>query len=484
MAYHRARAPKVCSRGRTALLALLASLSAAIANYARADDALSVTDAAPARPVIEFNRWKEDWSVLANPDVPAESLDSLKYIPLSSTDPQTYLSLGANVRERFESNDAVSFGTTGNREENYVISRLEADADMRIAEQIQIFTQLQSDFAPGKEVRTPVDQDRLSLEQAFIAVTESLGGGILKVRVGRQQFAFDLQRFVSVRDGPNVRQSYDAVWADYEIGRWRLISFYSHPVQNRDEHPFDDYSSGHLTYGGFRAERKLTSFMALAVSYSQFTQDKVTFATTTGNERREILDMHLSGALQGFDWDVEGMNQIGRLGDKVIRAWAYGSLGGYTFNQLRWTPRVGLQIDAASGNKNPNGGQINTFNPLFPNGYYVTLAGYTGYVNFVHVKPSVTVHPREGVRVMLAVGAQWRESTADAVYTQPDIPVASTAGHPGNYTGTYEQFRTDWTLSPHTSVALELVHFAIGDVLRAAGGHDSNYAGAEFRFAW
>lgn len=484
MALHRARLPKRPARRRSALLGLLAALSATSANHARADDAPVATDGAPMRPVIEFNRWQEDWSVLADPDVPREPLDSLKYIALSSEDPETYLSLGANVRERFESNDAVNFGTNGNKAENYLISRLEAHADMRIAKQLQVFTQLQSDFAPDKEVLTPVDQDRLGLEQAFIAVTESMGRGILKVRVGRQQFAFDLQRFVSVRDGPNVRQSYDAVWADYEIGQWRLISFYSHPVQNRDEHAFDDYSSGHLTYGGFRVERKLTSFMSLAAYYSQFTQDRVTFAGTTGNERRQIGDMHLSGALHGFDWDVEGMNQTGSLGEKVIRAWAYGSLGGYTFTEMPWAPRVGLQIDAASGNRNPNGNELNTFNPLFPNGYYVTLAGYTGYVNFVHVKPSLTVHPRQGMRMMLAVGAQWRESTADAVYTQPDIPVANTAGHAGKYTGTYGQFRTDWTLSAHTAVALELVHFAIGDALRAAGGHDGNYAGAEFRYGW
>jgi hypothetical protein len=40
--------------------------------------------------------------------------------------------------------------------------------------------------------------------------------------LGRQQIAFDLQRFISVRDGRNVRQSHDAAWADYERGRWRL----------------------------------------------------------------------------------------------------------------------------------------------------------------------------------------------------------------------------------------------------------------------
>ena len=46
----------------------------------------------PDRPAIAFNRWSEDWSVLADPDVPREPLDELKYIPLSDGDARTYLS--------------------------------------------------------------------------------------------------------------------------------------------------------------------------------------------------------------------------------------------------------------------------------------------------------------------------------------------------------------------------------------------------------
>lgn len=488
---------------------LAAATLAAIAlckgmQYAEANDAAEPTnnvDAQPApavseplpdsppartvtRPAIAFHRWQEDWSVLANPDVPREPLDELKYIPLSAGDPNTYLSLGANARERFEANDAANFGTGTSRNADYVISRVEVHSDLRIASQVQIFTQLQSDFAPGKTVLTPVDQDRLDLEQAFITVTEPLDGGTIKVRVGRQQIGFDLQRFISVRDGPNVRQSYDAVWVDYERGPWRFISFYSHLVQDRDLRPFDDYSNDHLTYGGVHAERQLTSNSSLSVALSRFTQDGARFPSVTGNERRHILDLHYAGKHAGIDWDLEAMGQGGDMDGENIRAWAVGTLAGYTFAVVPWTPRVGLQVDAASGDKNRNDHQLNTFNPLFPNGYYVTLSGYTGYVNFIHVKPSVTLFPLSRLKLMLAGGVQWRETTADAVYTQPDIPVPGTAGRPGAYTGTYAQFRCDWALTSHLSFAVELVHLAIGATVRAVGGHDGNYAGVQLGYGW
>ena len=172
-----------------------------------------------------FNRWQEDWSVLADPRVPRQPFDELKYIPLSDSDRYTYLSFGAGTRDRFESNNAANFGTGSNAAQNYIISRNEFDADLRIANQIQAFVQFQADYAPWKTMLTPVDVNRLDLEQAFVVLTEPVGGGTLKLRAGRQQFAFDLQRFVSVRDGPNVRQSYDAGWADYENGPWRFITF-------------------------------------------------------------------------------------------------------------------------------------------------------------------------------------------------------------------------------------------------------------------
>src|ERR1700722_1115544 len=127
---------------------------------ARADDETTST---PQRPAIMFNGFQEDWSVLADPRVPREPFDEFKYIPLSDTDRYTYLSFGADTRERFESNNAANFGTGPNRSQNYVISRNEFDADLRIANQLQAFVQFQADYAPWKTILTPVDRDKLDL---------------------------------------------------------------------------------------------------------------------------------------------------------------------------------------------------------------------------------------------------------------------------------------------------------------------------------
>ncbi|MDR3442457.1 MAG: alginate export family protein [Legionella sp.] len=438
----------------------------------------------PKRPSIMFNRWQEDWSVLADPRIPQAPFDELKYIPLSKTDPKTYLSLGVNLRERFESNDAVNFDVGNSVPQSYLISRFEPHADLHIANRLQSFVQLQSDFAPWKTIITPVDKNRLDLEQAFAALVEPISDGLFKFRVGRQQFAFDLQRFISVRDGPNVRQSYDAIWGDYEYGPWRYISFYSRPVVARDLRAFDDYSSSHYTFSGFRIERKVAGFGKVNSYLAHYKKDNMNYVSVSGNERRNLLDVRAVGIGSVFDWDFEVMGQEGSIADKKIRAWAIGSRSGYTLKEKKWTPRIGFQLDAASGNHDPNGAILGTFNPLFPNGYYITLAGYTGYTNFIHLKPSLTIYPNSSFSAMIAAAALWRETTADAVYTQPMIPIPGSAGEGGRYTGSYSQLRFDWLISTHFTSALEAVHFQVAEALRQVGGKNSDYVGVEIKFGW
>ena len=390
-------------RGRPVALSQLAQLTSALAVLSLTF--VRVSADTPDRPAIAFNRWSEDWSVLADPDVPREPLDDLKYIPLSDSDAHTYLSLGANIRERFETND-TNFGTRANRQNEYLLSRVETHADLRVAGQIQVFFQLQSDTAPGKDRLSPVDQDRLGIEQGFVAVSEPCGNGAVLVRMGRLEVGFDLQRFLSARDGPNVRQSYDGVSVAYTLGTWRVNALYTHPVENRDSSSFDDYSGPRLSFDLLRLERELTSSSSLSTYVAEFRQDDVQFPSASGNERRDLAEVRFAGVSGRFDWDAEAMSQIGRIGSQAIRSWATGVVVGETLGSSSVQPRITLQVDAASGDKSAADNQLNTFNPLFPSGYYFTQAGYTTYANLVHLKAGVSITALDSVKLTTGVGVE------------------------------------------------------------------------------
>ncbi|RUL78997.1 alginate export family protein [Dyella choica] len=447
-----------------------------------ADDAANQTS--PARPAIDFFRWQEDWSVLADPRVPRMPGDALKYLAFSKHDPKRYLSLGVTLRERVVSVDPPLFGAAGGGHQNYLLHRLQVHADAHLTDNTRLFVQLENALAPWLDHPKSVDANRLDLRLAFVDTQRKLGDGLFKLRIGRQEMGFDLQRFISVRDGPNVRQAYDAIWADYERGAWRISGFVSQPVQYRNLSAFDDFSNRHLLFGGVRVQRRLTAGSEVSVSFSDFRQDRVHFLAASGNEERQSWDVHYKGNAQALDWDVEGVKQGGSIDAKNVDAWAFGSLAGWTFKQWGWTPRIGMQLDAASGNHNLTGRVVETFNPLFPNGYYVTMSGYTGYTNFVHFKPSLALVPRDGVKLTASFGMLWRQTLQDAIYVQPDIPVPGTAGKPGRRSSIYAELQVNWNAARNLAFSLEADRYFVAPVLRRAGGKDSNYLGVEMRWGW
>ncbi|MBN3728204.1 alginate export family protein, partial [Burkholderia sp. Ac-20379] len=436
-----------------------------------------------SRPLPAFNRWQENWGVLADPCVPRRPFDALKYIPLGS-DPAWYLSLGANLRERFELNNTPLFGLGSAKADSWLIQRAQVHADARFGPHVQAFVQFEDARVWGKNAVSPVDKNPLDLEQAFVAYVGQLGAGTFKARVGRQEMAFDLQRFIATRDGPNVRQAFDAVWADYELGKWRYIGYVTRPVQYRDVNTFDDVSNRHLRFSGVRIERTGFGPGDLSAYWSRYERDGASFGDAKGNERRDVFDARYAGKSAPFDWDIEAMGQTGRVGASTVGAWAFGALGGYTLAALPGTPRIGLQVDGASGDRHPGDGHLGTFNPLFPNGYYFTLAGYAGYSNLIHVKPSLTFKLTPKLTLLTALGFQWRATTADSVYGQGMAAVPGTAGHGDLWTGMYAQVRADWLVADNVALAVEGVHFVVGDSLRAMGARNADYLGVEAKFGW
>lgn len=463
-------------------LGLILAWAGAVRSPAQAAE--GVVETIPVRPTPLTNRWAEDWSVLRDPALRTGPFDGLKYIPIFADDPKTYLSLGLTLRDRFEGNRTPGFGVGGPRGDAYVIQRLQFHLDAHLNENWQVFTQFEDARAFDKRRVLSVDENPLDLRLAFLAYTKTFEAGTFKVRAGRQDFAFDLQRFVSSRDGPNVRQSFDALWADWETTDWRILGFVSQPVQYRFAEPFDDVSKRDFRFSTLRFEHKVFGDQELSGYYGLYEREGASFLDASGGERRDVLDVRFAGAAHGFDWDLEAMGQTGHVGPATVDAWALGSRVGYTLAGLPGTPRLGLQADAASGDRHAGDGRVGTFNPLFPNGYYFTLAGYTSYANLIHLKPSLTIRPLPGLAISGAVGLQWRMTTADAVYVQPSNPVPGTAGRGRLWTGAYGQIRVDYVFAPGLTGAVEAVHFTAGDTIREAGGKDGDYLGVELRYAW
>jgi hypothetical protein len=140
-------------------------------------------------------------------------------------------------------------------------------------------------------------------------------------------------------------------------------------------------------------------------------------------------------------------------------------------------PRLGLKANIASGDSNPKDRTLGTFNPLFPKNAYFTEADLVAPTNFIDVFPTVTVRPAETVEVTTGVDVLWRESTHDAFYRIPLVPLVRSTTSNASYIGSMFNLEVGWQIDQHLKVSAAYVHFFAGPVITDASGKDVDYVG-------
>jgi hypothetical protein len=99
----------------------------------------------------------------------------LKYFQLAR-DPSRYLSLGADLRERFEY--LHDRGWQAGNDDAYLLHRLMIHGELRLGPRARWFVQLTNNWALGRAGGPgPLDADQLDLHQAFLDVQCDLAPG-------------------------------------------------------------------------------------------------------------------------------------------------------------------------------------------------------------------------------------------------------------------------------------------------------------------
>src|SRR5881397_261796 len=108
-------------------------------------------------------------------------------------------------------------------------------ADTHFGARFRVFAQLKSGLENDRSGGArPADRDDLDLHQLFFDVKLfSANDESLTVRVGRQELAYGSSRLISVREAPNVRQSFDGAKAILKLASWRVDAFAARPVETK-----------------------------------------------------------------------------------------------------------------------------------------------------------------------------------------------------------------------------------------------------------
>src|SRR5262249_62434352 len=142
--------------------------------------------------------------------------------------PNWFVTIGGEIRERFELLDHPNFGSGTTDGNGYFLQRYLLSSDFHFGAGVRFFTELQSGLENGRNGGPrPTDLDRLDVHQAFLdwkIYTDEHHS--VTLRVGRQELGFGSGRLISHAEGLNLRRSLDGARATIKLGKiiWNITA--------------------------------------------------------------------------------------------------------------------------------------------------------------------------------------------------------------------------------------------------------------------
>jgi hypothetical protein len=426
-------------------------------------------------------RWTEDWSSLKN-TTDKSPLEALRYMPLGE---RAYLSIGGEVRYYYNYWQHLRLGASPDDSLDHLQQRLRLNADLHVGNNLRAFFELGDDREFFARTATPPNRDKLDVRQAFVDVRIPLtDGSSLTVRPGRFEMPLGNGKLIGMRDGTNVRFIYQGLRATLiDQGRFKLDGFSVKPV-SYDPGRFDDSIQAGTDFDGLYGSILLSTTATLDAYYYDVARPLSRYSDGHGKEVRRSFGTRLAIRAHGVDFDGEATYQDGSVGSQRIEAWGMLLEGGYSFAKTRLSPRLGVRINAFSGDGDRSDGKVGTFVPPFPRLPLFSDASWLNFSNLVDFYPTITLKPSPKLTVTTGPEFFWRQNRNDAVYFGPSAAPLLTPTDGGKFVGTNWNLQADYATTRNLSFRLFATKFEAGDSFKSGGGKSSNYFGywAVFRF--
>jgi len=344
-------------------------------------------------------------------------------------------------------------------------------ADLHLGSYFRFFGQVVTGLEDGRigGPRPDIDRNAFGVHQAFADFVLPLAGekDTLTTRLGRQEFEYGSGRLIDVRDGVNLRLSFDAARLLLNSGDWEVDSWWGKPVLNRTG-VFDDIPDPARSFWGVYAVHPwpLLPQGNVDLYYPRLREPRRRLRSRAGLRAAEHARRTDLGKPLPWEYNLEYDWQFGRFGPGSIQAWSAAHAVRYNFSDLPLKPRTGLRFDITSGDNNPNSPNLQTFNPLFPSGAYFNLLNPVGPLNMIDLHPTLDLYASDKVTVSFDWDFFWRESLGDGVYRISGTPLRKGVGG-SRYVGNSPAVTAVWNATRHVTVLTQYVHFFPGPYFEA-----------------
>jgi hypothetical protein len=271
----------------------------------------------------------------------------------------------------------------GGRSFNVNLMRTRIGFDVDVLENLGVTIELQDVRYWGEELSTVGVLGRADLKQGFIDF-RNIGGKPVDVQVGRMMAWYGDQRLIGHLEWVPQGRTYDGARVQAHPEKW-FADFFAYKV--RDILAADDDQNLFGIYGG----PQWLDLYAIAV------QDQLEAAGESGvadNSLFVTLGFRYHGKKGAWEYKAEVPVQIGKVNGDDLTAWAFALYGAHNWEDARWSPKLYVELNWASGDKDPTDGKVEQFQTLFPtNHLYYGYADQVGWANVVNLRVGVLLQP-------------------------------------------------------------------------------------------
>jgi hypothetical protein len=403
------------------------------------------------------------------------------------------LDIGFNLRARYEYLDNFSILHYGTCADDVFLLRTRLSFDYRFSEQAHTFLEFQdarywlSDLALSDFGRSSSYYDEFDLRQAYLE-WKRIGDSSFGVKLGRQILLYGDRRVFAPAEWGNVGNYWwDGATLYYDTDALQVNVIYAQRVLSEPK----DWNFDHWPYHVGAAYARIKQLPVTLDAFFVVKNDwsgNVRGESGAGNETRHTFGLFSERpAGNGWDYGFFAAGQLGEYGRDDIRAFAVIARGGYTFKPA-WKPRVGFELNYASGDRDPHDGVNGTFDGIFgamdiPYGWMnvVSWKNLEDYVLNFSVQPAKSL--KLGVDYHYFRLAQARD---DWYWVNGKPERRDPTGQAGQDLGHELDVILRWRVNKELELLVGYAHFFAGEFVRNTPGsqQDTDWTFAQFTCAF
>jgi hypothetical protein len=424
----------------------------------------------------------------ANSAAPAADDDSMDWLfpvhKLNRSLPK-WIRIGGEFRIRLEGPTGIGFTDT---DDFYSVDRLRVKLGIKPKDWLLFYGEVQDSqiFFNHHIGNANPYENKWTLWQAFpqVGSTET---GWADALAGRQVLRFGDERVIGPSEWLNVGRTFNVARVDLHHPGYMVSVFASSvvPGDNSDLHNGLPGNNLYGIYGSFQNIVRKADFEPYVLWRVAPSNAELPETLNRGHLNEVTIGLHWKGDLpDDFNYDTEFDGQTGSLGSSSISAWAGYASVGKTFREVATTPHIFLEGNYASGTKNPNGHEWNTFDELYPSNHdKLGFDDLVGRRNLVQFRIGVEEEPTKKWKLKQQFEPFWLATSNDNYYSSSGA--IAVAAHPGasRHIGNEFDMVAEYVVNKGLNFGFGYGRMFAGQFLdTTTRGHDYGYPFAYFEY--